>query len=79
MCKSIKIFVEGYDELTIDKLPVGQRYICFQFTPTGSSQPLYQNTVDFVIYPTSTYVCDLLMCLTLNSTILSLSLLCSYY
>ena len=78
-CCVNQFFVEGYDELTITELSIGQHCLYFEFTPTGSSQSLHQNKVDFVIHPTSMYVCDILMCLTLNSSILSLSCLCSCY
>ena len=47
------IFVEGFDGTTFTGLSVGHHVIIFQFTPTGSSQPLDQQPHKFIICPTS--------------------------
>ena len=39
--------------MTSTGLSVGHHVITFQFTPTGSSQPLYQPPLEFIIHPTS--------------------------
>ena len=54
--KSIKVFVEGYDGLTTDELPIGHHYFYVEFTKTGSSKPFYEEPINFIIHPTSMYV-----------------------
>ena len=48
-----EFFVTGFDGNTFPKLLVGRYMIVIQFIPTGSSQPLSQQTQEFTIYPTS--------------------------
>ena len=46
------LYIDIDDEI-FKKLPVGRHTITFQFTPTGSSQPLPLTPQEFIIRPTS--------------------------
>ena len=48
-----EIFIKGFDDATFAGLSVGHHFITFQFTPTGSSQPLCQQSYQVIIRPTS--------------------------
>ena len=50
-CKSF--FIKGCHGYKIHEVSTGRHFITFQFTPIGSSQPLYQPPYEFIIRPTS--------------------------
>ena len=55
MCTYV-FYVKGFNGYKIDGLPVGQHEIIFQYTPTGSSEPVCGPPQKFIVWPTSEFV-----------------------